>query len=66
MLPSDESTPWDEVLSSSQTQEIEDLPEVHGSPEFKAKIIALIREFSDVFSRELTSQPADLPPLDVS
>ena len=66
ILPTDESTPWDEVLSSSQTQEIEDLPEVHGSPEFKAKIIALIREFSDVFSRELASEPADLPPLDVS
>jgi hypothetical protein len=66
LLPSDESTPWDDVLMPSQTQATEDLPEVHGSPEFKAKAYALIQEYSDVFSHELASDPADLPPLDVA
>ena len=66
ILPSDESTPWEEILAPTVPQGTENLTEVHGSPEFKAALFALCREFSDVFSRELTSEPADLPPLDVA
>jgi len=66
ILPSDASTPWEEILAPTVPQGTENLTEVHGSPEFKAALFALCREFSDVFSRELTSEPADLPPLDVA
>ncbi len=55
ILPPDESTPWNDVLMPSQPQATEDLPEVQGSkrtPEVKAKAYALIREYSDVFSRD--------------
>ena len=36
ILPSDESTPWNDVLMPYQPQATEDLPEVQGSPDLKA------------------------------
>jgi hypothetical protein len=39
--------------------------EISGSKEFVTDACALVLEFRDIFSTELSSEPADLPPLDV-
>ena len=39
--------------------------EISGSEEFVADACALVLEFGDIFSTELSPVPADLPPLDV-
>ena len=39
--------------------------EISGSREFVTDVCALVLEFRDIFSTELSPEPADLPPLDV-
>ena len=39
--------------------------EISGSREFVTDACALVLEFRDIFSTELSPEPADLPPLDV-
>ncbi len=39
--------------------------EISGSEEFVTDVCALMLEFRDIFSTELSPEPADLPPLDV-
>jgi hypothetical protein len=39
--------------------------EISGSEEFVTDTCALVLEFRDIFSTELSTEPADLPPLDV-
>ena len=39
--------------------------EMSGSREFVTDACALVFEFRDIFSTELSPEPADLPPLDV-
>jgi hypothetical protein len=39
--------------------------EISGSEEFVTDACALVLEFRDIFSTELSPEPADLPPLDV-
>ena len=39
--------------------------EIRGSKEFVTDAWALVLEYRDVFSSELSTEPADLPPLDV-
>ena len=39
--------------------------EISGSEEFVTDACALVSEVRDIFSTELSPEPADLPPLDV-
>ena len=39
--------------------------EISGSEDFVTDACALVLEFRDIFSTELSPEPADLPPLDV-
>ncbi len=39
--------------------------EISGSREFVTDACELVLEFQDIFSTELSPEPADLPPLDV-
>ena len=39
--------------------------EISGSREFVTNACALVLEFRDIFSTELSSEPAHLPPLDI-
>ena len=39
--------------------------EIAGSNDFRADAQDLVSEFRDIFSKELSPEPADLPPLDV-
>jgi len=73
--PADEYLmPWEEPMVLGVAEPIVDDArtfvtliglEIAGSSDFRADAQDLVSEFRDIFSKELSPEPADLPPLDV-
>ncbi len=69
-MPWEEDTPLPEGVSRSKAGNALSYAasiglEISGSREFVTDACALVLEFRDIFSTELSPEPADLPPLDV-
>jgi hypothetical protein len=69
-MPWEEDTPLPEGLKSKAGDALSSYAasiglEISGSKEFVTDACALVSEFRDIFSTEMSPQPADLPSLDV-
>ena len=68
-MPWEEDTPLPEGVKSKAGDALSYAAsiglEISGSEEFVTDACALVLEFRDIFSTELSPEPADLPPLDV-
>ena len=63
LVDDDDESPWQRA--ADQLTPNTGIPEaLHGNPELEQQLTELCNEFSDIFSTEFKTEPADIPPME--